>query len=308
MKILSKYSTLFFAACIASSAMYAQNAGLSDPINQDRAGGSAPMYYQDAVNSTWRPSLVSEGVIDRVKHENKALDWAAIRENDIAFKQRVWRRIDLRQKQNQAFSYIGDEFTGGGSFIEILIDGLNKGKIRAFSDDKFTTVLTGEDLKAKMGGGETTEAVENPITGEIEYRTRRVEFNPDAITGYEMKEDWIFDRNQGRLVSRILSITPLRIVEDETTGQVRGVEKMFTIYYPESRQFLAQYEVYNPENDVHRITWTDFIDSRRFASYITKTSKDNVLGKDFSKDIEGLMKGEQAFEQIIAREQDMWEQ
>lgn len=309
MKILLKYSTLLLSAFVVANAATAQVSGLNDPINQDKAGGvQAADKFQDPVNTAWRPSLVSEGAIDRVKHDNRALDWATIREIDIAFKRTVWQRIDIRQKQNQAFTYIGDEYSGGGAFIEILIDAVKKGKMRAFADDKFTTVLEGKDLDEKLGGGTVTTEVEDPITGAITYVTRQEEFNPASIVSYEIKEIWIFDRNTGRLIPRILSISPLKARINEETGVQQGVIKMFTIYYPEVRNVLAQYEVYNPENDIRRISWSDYFDGRYFSSYIMKTSRDNFQNSNITNDIDGLMRGQQEFERIIAREQDMWEQ
>ena len=52
------------------------------------------------------------------------IPWQYIREDDILWKKRVWREIDTREKQNVAFRYAGDEHTGGGMFIEILIDAI----------------------------------------------------------------------------------------------------------------------------------------------------------------------------------------
>lgn len=88
---------------------------------------------------------------------------------------------------------------------------------------------------------------------------------------------------------------------------------MFWLSYPELRKVLANYEVYNPHNDVHRMSWADYFDGRYFSSYIIKTTANNPTGADMvptSGDLErrlqGLENGERTLEALRAREDDMW--
>src|SRR5690606_26504835 len=133
----------------------------------------------DAVNENWKPSLVQDGVIDRVSHVNKAVELHDIREVDAAWKRRVWQEIDVRQKQNAPFVYQGDEFSGGGAFIEILIDAVKKGKIAAFNgfDDGFSTPLDLEAFENTIGGTEDSTLSIDPITLEEVWVKTRTEFN-----------------------------------------------------------------------------------------------------------------------------------
>jgi hypothetical protein len=112
-------------------------------INVDPSvqGGSA---Y--AVKDTWKPSLRRDGAIDKVEHNHYLTPWQPIREADVLWKKRVWREIDTRQKQNFPFRYPGDEESGGGMYIEILIHAIKEGKITAFADDRFTTPMQPEDV------------------------------------------------------------------------------------------------------------------------------------------------------------------
>ena len=114
MNILNKYN-IALGFLMYSGVSFAQ----SQPANSDPA---AQAQNAEAVNKTWAPSLVKDGAIDAIPHVNRALDQNRIREIDVAWKRRVWRVIDVRQKQNEAFTYAGDEYSGGGAFIEILID------------------------------------------------------------------------------------------------------------------------------------------------------------------------------------------
>lgn len=296
MNILRKYS-FALGIVLISGTSFAQTA---DPATQ---GGD-----NEAVNDIWRPSLVKDGVIDRVPHVNKALDMYSIREVDAAWSRRVWRQIDVRQKQNQAFIYTGDEYTGGGAFIEILIDAVKKGKVQAYGifDDRFSSALDMESFNKSLGGEFDTVRVTNPDTGEESVIIKKREFNVNTVNKYRLKEDWVFDRNAGRLVVRIVGLAPLKDELSEATGEVAYSAPMFWLYYPELRKVLANYEVYNPQNTLHRMTWTDYFDGRYFSSYVIKTDANNPTGSDFAKGLRGLEEGEHALDALRDKDDDMW--
>ncbi len=264
----------------------------------------------EAVDDEWKPSLVRDGAYDRVEHVSRILPWQSLRENDVMWKKRVWREIDIREKQNMAFRYPGDDYTGGGYFIEIILDAVKKGKIKAYSnvDDRFTNALTKDQILEMMIGQPDTNEVVDPIDGTVKIVITRREFNPDLITKYRIKEDWMFDRNLGRMVVRIIGIAPFKDVIDENTGIFRASQAVFWLYYPEIRPMLAQYEVFNPENDVARMTWHDYFEGRFFSSKVVKTS--NPFDLSYSNrrmsPLEALYEGEKAEEMLFNKEHDMW--
>ena len=301
MNILNKYN-IALGFLMYSGVSFAQ----SQPANSDPA---AQAQNAEAVNKTWAPSLVKDGAIDAIPHVNRALDQNRIREIDVAWKRRVWRVIDVRQKQNEAFTYAGDEYSGGGAFIEILIDAVKKGKVVAYSnlDDRFTTPMSMESFEKSVGGSDVEIETEDPDTGEKTKKIIHNEFDINSVTKYRIKEDWIFDRNLGRMVIRIVGIAPLLDKRNETTNEYMYSTPMFWLNYDQIRKVLVNYEVYNPKNDVHRMTWTDYLDGRYFASYVTKTSADNPTGATFKDGLRGLEQGERAIETLRDKEDDMWE-
>lgn len=309
MNLLNKLG-LTVSTVLLSSIAFAQNPSTVDPAQQ------AGNVNTDAVSKDWKPSLVKDGVIDKVPHVNRAVELANIREIDASWKQRVWRQIDVRQKQNQPFIYEGDEYSGGGAFIEILIDAVKKGKVAAYNtfDDRFTEPLNMEAFEQSLAGSLDSTEVVDPITGETTYQVTRKEFNVTDVTKYRIKEDWLFDRNIGRMVVRIIGIAPLIDRKSETTGEYQYSTPMFWLNYPELRKVLTNYEVYNPQNDLHRMSWADYFDGRYFSSYILRTSANNAAGNDLmpngtaelSRRLEGLENGERAMEAIRAKEDDMW--
>jgi gliding motility associated protien GldN len=208
-----------------------------------------------------------------------------------------------------AFRYPGDDYTGGGFFIEIILDAVKKGKIKAYSnmDDRFTTALSKDQIMELLIGKPDTVMVENPETGEMIMKISSREFNPDVVTKYRIKEDWVFDRNLGRMVVRIIGVAPIqdRLNED---GTFRASQAVFWLYYPEMRDMLAQYEVFNPENDVARITWEEYFEGRYFSSKIIKTS--NPFNASFRErgmsNMEALYEGQKSTDMLFNKEHDMW--
>ena len=263
---------------------------------------------QKGVNKDWQPSRTNDGAYDKVSHVTVPIPWQHIREDDILWKKRVWREIDTREKQNVAFRYAGDENSGGGMFIEILIDALKTGKIKGYKtfDDRFTTQMSKEDIMESVAGHTDTITVVDPITNQETIKITQRDFDPTTIRKYRIKEDWIFDRNQGQMVVRIIGIAPVKDLYDEN-NVYRGPQAMFWFYYPDIRNLLAQYEVYNPQNDIARYTWDEFFESRQFSSKITKVSNPyNTEFKDNLNPMESLYEGKHTSEEIFNKEADMW--
>lgn len=262
-----------------------------------------------AVKKDWLVSRRPDGAYDKVAHISKALPWQQLREDDIMWKKRVWREIDVRQKANMPFRYSGDENTGGGSFIEILIDAVKRGKIQAYSpyDERFTTPFTKEQIIDVLVGQPDTVYIEDMETGERKMVVTRKEFDPNTINKYRIKEDVMFDRNLGRKVTRIIGMAPLRD-QTNSSGEYIGTAPFFWLYYPDIRDVLAQYEVFNPENDIARMTWDDYFEGRYFSSYIYKVSNPfDARFKDFGmSQMDVLNEGQRFSEELMNKEHDMW--
>ncbi len=263
----------------------------------------------DGVTKDWKPSLVRDGVYDRVQHINSPLRPQEVRENDLMYKKRIWREIDIREKQNMAFRYPGDDYTGGGQFIEIILDAVSKGKIKAYSnmDDRFTTALTREQIIDMLVGQPDTTWVTDPETQQEKMVIKRREFNPDVVTKYRLKEEWYIDRNIGRMQRQIIGIAPFKDIYNDD-GSFRASQAVFWLYYPEITSMLAQYEVFNPDNDVARMTWYEFFEGRYFASRIIKAS--NPFDYSFKEkgmgNLEALYEGQKTTEMLFNKEHDMW--
>lgn len=303
MGVLNKTKLIFAGMFLSARLVVAQPGGqpavgAGDP-NTTASGGY--------VNSSWKPSLRKDGAIDGVEHNHYLTPWQPIREADVLWKKRVWMEIDTRQKQNFAFRYPGDEESGGGMYIEILIDAIKNGKITAFRDDRFTIEMNADDvLKALAPPPDTT--YRERVDGTTEMIIVKKDWNPENITKYRLKEDIIFDKNVGRMVHRIIGLAPYLDILNEDNSY-RGSTPLFWLSYADLRPINVKYEVYNPENDVFRMTWDDFFEKRHFASYVLKSTMDNILQTDISnskKGIDRLYESEQVKERLFNKEHDLW--
>ena len=301
MIVLNSYKVAATALLLlAGSSVFAQTGTTDQPL-------TAPAY--PGVRQDWMPSKTPDGAYDHIPHISVPITWPYIRATDVLWQKRVWREIDTREKQNMAFRYAGDENSGGGMFIEILIDAIKRGKVKAYSsyDDRFTAVLTKDQFMEQISGKSDTQTITDPVTQVEKQVITHRDFDPEKITKYRIKEDWIFDRNEGKMVVRIIGLAP---VQDKygDDGIYRGAQAMFWLYYPDIRGLLAQYEVFNPENDVNRYTWDEFFESRQFASRITKVS--NPYQNNFSdaglNPMEALYESKNVADEIFNKEHDMW--
>ncbi len=291
-------SLIVLLLSITSTVSFGQT---SDPVSNANSN--------KAVNDKWQPSLRPDGIIDRVQHTHYLTPWQPIREADVMWKKRVWREIDTRQKQNFAFRYPGDEYSGGGMYIEILLNAIKTGKVTAFSDERFTLPMTYEEVRQLITGDKDTSYVEDPITGQVNMIVTDKQFDPDNVTKFRIKEDWIFDRRLGRMVVRIIGISPFLDKYGEQTGVYQGSYPMFWLYYPELRESHVQYEVYNPENDLFRMTWDDFFEKRVFSSFVVKSTLNNPFQNDIRSYKDGiyrLYESENIKETLFNKEHDLW--
>jgi gliding motility associated protien GldN len=267
---------------------------------------------------TIRRSLRNDAIVERnLVKDRTPLDYEHIREDDAVYRQRVWRELDVHEKMNLPFVYKAVEDNGSQMFINILLAGIKHGEITAFdpSDDRFTTPITFKQISANVVGKPKVISVPDMANdpdgskGLTRDTTIVEEFNPTAIEKYQIKEEWVFDKESSRMHVRILGIAPeLTILQPD--GSVRAVTPIFWIYYPDMRAMLAKYEAYNGKNYGARMSWEELFESRMFASRVIKSTVDNpgdLEIKDFIKDpILALLEGDNIKEKIFNYEQDLW--
>jgi len=226
-----------------------------------------------------------------------------IQEQDVMFSWTIHRVIDLNQKMNMPISH------PKSMLINVLMEALKKGELNGLlyrSDDFFESnrMQASEILNALEKYDTIT--VSNPITFALERRVEKVEFNPNDVVKFRLKEEWVFDRRSGSMVVRIIGISPIQNLKSD--GLIVGEIPMFWVYYPSIRGLLAKVEVFNIKNESAKISYDDFFLRRSFSSYIYKEPnvkdlrvEDYATGEDF------MMESERIKQKLFNFEQSLWD-
>lgn len=162
----------------------------------------------------------------------------------------------------------------------------------------------------------------------------------DLITAYNIKEDWFFDKERSVLDKRIIAIAPVaNFTVDKTKGSGRGslliwdptaqtptllanvggtkttvsgnVEtaeyELFWLYFPELRNVMVNYYVYNNQSDAQWMTFDDFFWKRMFTATIYRASDqfDREI-EDYRYGVDALYEAEKIKETMRTWETDLW--
>lgn len=267
-------------------------------------------------DETMPKSLRNNTAVERtITREKKPLAYEHLREDDWLYSEMVWREIDAREKINQSFIYPGKDEMGDQRFFAILLKAIREDSVVAFSaeggDDRFTKPLQYADISKMLKGSLDTQLVQNANNPNVYDTTvifdTKFAPTPDSIYTFRLKEQWIFDKEASRLFCRIIGIAPVAkiMVNNKPTSKT-----LFWIHYPDLRQTLTKYLVYNPKSFASRMTWEDLFESRYFSSYIVKTSNNNPTDRFLSALIKDplfrLLEGENIKERLFNYEQDLW--
>ena len=239
----------------------------------------------------------------------RVIPYTHVREADVMWNKRIWRKLDLQEKMNHTLYYPTEEINNRHSLFDVIKKGIKEGTITAYGnaafDDEFKEPMTKTDVEASLmemiyinretdDGEIIPDSVPEPITS-------------DQMRQYWIKEEWFFDRERSVLDVRILGIAPVREKLDEDGVTVRGVQPLFWVYFPEARYVFANEDVFNRFNDAERRTYEDIFWKRMFSSYIYKES--NVYERvitDYKTGIDAILEAEDIKSNIFNFEQDFW--
>ena len=245
--------------------------------------------------------------------KNRPIPFPYIREADVLWAKKVWRIIDLRERINLPMYYPVQKMDDRYSLINLLIEGVEKEEITAFSvktNDEFQTRLSIDQLKYDMGAVRDTHYIPNVVTGITEPKIIEGEMRPEEIKQILVKEIWFFDRNYSKLDVRIIGLCPIReyVESDGAIDQVKK-KQICWIYFNEARDLFASHEVFNPKNDTQRRTFDDIFVKRYFGSYIVRESNiyNNRQIDMYAQGLDAMLESERIKNEIQTFEHDMWE-
>lgn len=271
------------------------------------------MLATTSLNATAQLQTVLDGAY--VKEHNvtkRVIPYPHLREADVMWAHRVWQIIDLREKINHPLYYPIEEIEDRKSLFDVIKHALLvEGSITAYGlgptddDDEFRYEMQPSEVDSLLNPL-VTSFTEDPDTGEpIEVQSVQT-VGTAEITQYQLKEDWIFDKQRSERYVRIIGICPMKEDFDDE-GVKRGYKPLFWLYFPECRYVFANADVYNRQNDGNRRTFEDIFQKRQFNSYIIKES--NVYDRSimgYAKGVDALLESDRIKEDMFIVEHDLW--
>ncbi len=256
----------------------------------------------------FQPGDYRDGIYDKENSINRRfIPYTHLREGDVTWEKRVWRELDMREKQNQQLYYPVESVLSRISYLQVLLKHILSGEIIAFSDDEFLIPLELSNIRMKiMRQADSTDQIGYLADG-TEVTTKIL---PPADSTWMMKEfrklkvkeDWYFDKQKSVLEVRILAMGVV------TWDAVKELPiDQFYVYFPACRPFFSKYEVYNAKNDAERRTFEDIFWKRQFSS--TATRETNVYDRnigEYSKGIDALLESDRIKNDIFRWEHDLW--
>ncbi|SIT88221.1 gliding motility protein GldN [Pontibacter indicus] len=247
-----------------------------------------------------------------------------IPESDVLFKKTVWRKIDLREKQNRPL------FSENREITKVLIEAVKSGELVAYKTDSVNVPLSREEFLANMtakdmGGGLTEEEIaagfgqeeeDDDAWGAALGTTATQETGPVSNEYFakqlyllELKENVVFDKKRSRMYHDIQTISikvpstlnPLGFEQTVGSFKMSDLVKVFR-NNPETAIW------YNAQNDAQHKNLADAFDLWLFSSYITKISNpgDRALGDIYGGGKKGLLAAQEALEALIEYEYSLW--
>lgn len=263
-----------------------------------------------------------------VSVKTKPLSYGYIDEKDILRSMVVWEIIDMNEKINQPFYHNADGVVSDNkSLYQLLIDNIMNGQIKeVYDDEMFQTKLKPEEIKKRLSVinesnwlKDKRNAGEKPTDQEIKEGTDIFEIKSETVKLLKVKGMWYIDRRDGAMKYRLLGIAamgpdPSMMAEKTVSGVSLGSKDelvdLFWVYYPDTREILANATVFNSRNLSSNLSFDDLLNARRFSSIIYKS--DNGLGTGVIKDYipsdaeQQLDESDRIKNQILEMENDMW--
>ena len=265
--------------------------------------------------------------------QEEATELNHIRQADVTWAKRIWREIDLRQKQNLVLYYPLDSATlGKRSFIQLLADMVKESHtnpgpdaLKVYESDELKNLLPLDELKNKLSFTDSVPALVDAENCIVERLPRSVDFITNGkplVTKIILMEDWFFDKQRSVMDVRILALG-LKVPSFATDIQlnvgcnllaftefieVPDGEQTLWFFFPDLRSEMAKNEIYNRHNDAHRTSFDDLFLKRMFSSYIIK--EENVYDRDiaeYTTGMDALLEAEKISEDIREYEMDFWQ-
>jgi gliding motility associated protien GldN len=265
---------------------------------------------------------------------------SGIPDYDIMYKKRLWRRMDLMEKQNRSFFAFNNEIT------KLIIEAVNAGVLFPYKNDSLLTRMSKEEflenLKMPEYGGDVLTEEEKalgfteddawgagdgwgddagwgdePANSNAGDATATAAsgadyFFPSDVSVLEIMEDWVFDKRRSRLFYDIQSITlilpaekfPETVLQRQVaTFKYKDLEELFRSMPEEALWF-------NPQNSAEHKNLADAFLLRLFSARLIKVAnpEDSYIADIYNANPkEGLIASQRIEQELLELEHELWE-
>jgi len=237
--------------------------------------------------------------------DKKPVAYPYLREADVGWEKRVWRDIDLREKQNLKYYYPVEINPCIQSLFQVLTRSILFGEIIAFKDEDFLIPFEKSEIRTLLVKADSINQYIVDDKGD-EREVKVFVADSTSIYGrilkFRLKEDWFFDKQRSVLDVRIVGLSAFEYIQDK-----EAYRELFWVYFPACRNALARSLAFNSQNDNEYRSFDELFWKRNFSSVIIKES--NVYDRyiaEYMKGIDALTESENIKTDLFNWEHDLW--
>lgn len=228
--------------------------------------GRTAMAQQAMPDSILRDTLPAFDSFLQAKDLSKARPFPTARVNsaNVRLYAIIWRDIDLTDSTNLILAIPGN------SLMQTIMNGIKSGKLTPYEKDDFKKKLT-----PKEGETRFADSVLVPVFdkdgNQIASHMALNEFNPEKVIRYRIKEEVYFDKQRGRVDTKIIALAPMmRINTSADIAENLAFTPAFWTYFPQLRYELVKQDVSDPDKEVFDVTMDDIFMQHRFTAYLVR--------------------------------------
>ena len=247
---------------------------------------------------------------------------ADVQKEHIMFERMVWRRMDLREKQNAPF------FSINGELSTLLIQGVKDGLIKPYMTDSVKTIMPDSIFESNISvevqgggfdaggfGGGFGGCFGNETSTQQSSGPQRDPIPPSVIDVVYLRERVLFDRNRSRMYWYIQSVSLYLPGRAGSVYNPAGFEKMIANFKYEDviNLFRGPYADkavwYNNQNQAQHRNYGDAFELRLFSAPITKMSNAQNLDirQQTTDPYEAVMLQQKMEYDLMEYESELWE-
>jgi gliding motility associated protien GldN len=219
--------------------------------------------------------------------------------SDVGYRTDIGKMVGTVTKTSQKEKEAIDPATSQNTYVfHLKGQDPNKVKIYTAKDRDLASVVdpsteTLDPLLAELDAGGKPAMVS--------YKIIITEYvQPKQIVKYLLKEDWFFDKERSILDVRIIGLAP--VIQTDSSENI-----LFWVYFPQARDVLKNYYVYDAKSTVGGNTFDHLFMTRRFNAVVYKESSlyDRKI-EDYRFGADALYESEKVKNTIRTFEHDVW--